>query len=126
MEGDTMEIRGIGNDITNAYQGINESEQKATDFQKIIDQAIKEKDDQELKKACEEFEAYYVQQLFKEMRKTVPDGGMFEKSNEKDIYTDMLDTEYSSVVSKGSGTGIADVLYKQLSPKIHTKENEEK
>lgn len=122
MKGDTMEIRGIGNDITSAYSSINESEQKATDFQKIIDQAIKERDDQELKKACEEFEAYYVQQLFKEMRKTIPDGGMFEESNEKDIYTDMLDTEYSAVISKSNGTGIADVLYKQLSPKIQKAE----
>lgn len=117
-----MEIRGIGNDITSAYAQINESESKASDFQKIIDQAIAEQDDKELKKACEEFEAYYVQRLFKEMRKTIPDGGLFEQSNEKNIYTEMLDTEYSNVISKGSGTGIAEILYKQLSPKIQEEE----
>ncbi len=113
-----MEIRGIGNDITSAYSQITESESTVTDFKKIIDQAISEKDDKELKKACEDFEAYYVQRLFKEMRKTIPDGGLFEQSNEKNIYTEMLDTEYSNVVSENSGTGIAKILYKQLSPKI--------
>ncbi len=114
-----MDIKGIGNDISNAYSSISNSKQQEMEFQKIIDKAIKDRDDKQLREACEGFEAYYVQQLFKEMRKTVPDGGMFEKSNEGEIYKDMLDEEYSAVISKGSGTGIADSLYKQLSPKIN-------
>ena len=122
MKGDNMEIRGIGNDLSNVYSNSMESEKSANDFQKIIEQAIKEQDDQELKEACQEFEAYFVQRLFKEMRRTIPDGGLFEQSNEKDIYTEMLDTEYSNVISKSNGTGIADVLYKQLSPNIKKEE----
>lgn len=110
-----MEIKGIGNDITNAYSTLTDSENQEVDFQKLIDAAIKEQDDEQLVEACEQFEAYYVQNLFKEMRKTIPDGGLFEDSNEKGIYEDMLDEEYSKVISKGSGTGIADALYKQLS-----------
>ncbi len=38
--------------------------------------------------------------LFKEMRKTVPDGGLFEKSNAGEIYSEMLDEEYSKLFQK--------------------------
>ncbi len=115
-----MEIKGIGNDITSAYSQITNSEDSQAEFQKIFDQAIKEHDDQQLKEACQEFEAYFVQQLFKEMRKTVPDGGLFEASNEGKIYEDMLDEEYSKSISKSNGAGIANALYQQLSPKLES------
>lgn len=113
-----MDIKGIGNDITNAYSQITNSEDSQAEFQKIFDQAIEKHDDEQLKEACQEFEAYFVQRLFKEMRKTVPDGGLFESSNEGQIYEEMLDEEYSKTVSQSNGAGIANALYKQLSPKL--------
>ena len=112
-----MDIKGIGNDITNAYSQITNSEESENDFQKIFDQAIDNQDDEELKEACQEFEAYFVQRLFTEMRKTIPDGGLTESSSEGEIYEEMLDEEYSKTISQSSGIGIASTLYKQLSPK---------
>jgi len=116
-----MNIKGIGNDITNAYSQMESSKSTENKFNNIFEAALDKKNDQELKDACQEFEAYYVQQLFKEMRKTIPDGGLFENSNEGKIYKDMLDEKYSGIISEGSGTGIADALYKQLSPQINKK-----
>ena len=113
-----MDIKGIGNEITNAYTSVSNSEQNETKFQEIFDKAIKDKDDKELKEACESFEADFVQRLFTEMRKTIPKGGLFEGSNEEKIYQDMMDEKYSETISKNRGAGIADALYKQLSPKI--------
>jgi flagellar protein FlgJ len=110
-----MEISGIGSDLISTYSKISNSKDQESEFQKIFDRAIEEKNDEELKEACQEFEAYFVQQLFKEMRKTIPDGGLFEDSNEKKIYVDMLDEEYSKTISKRQAAGIADTLYKQLS-----------
>ena len=115
-----MDIKGIGNDITSTYSQITNSEESEENFQKIFDQALEKKNDQELKEACQEFEAYFVQRLFKEMRKTIPDGGLTESSSEGDIYEEMLDEEYSKTISKSNGAGIADALYKQLTPKIKT------
>jgi len=113
-----MDIKGIGNDITKAYNNISNSQTSEAEFKAMFEKAIKERDDEELMEACEGFEAYFVQRLFKEMRKTIPDGGLFESSNEKEIYEDMLDEKYSETISKSNGAGIATALYKQLTPRI--------
>lgn len=119
-----MDIKGIGNDILNTYSELGKSQESQTDFEEIFNRAIEEQDDARLQDACEEFESYYVQQLFKEMRKTVPKGGLFEESNEQAIYEDMLDEEYSKVIGENRGFGIADALYRQLSPKFKGPTNE--
>ena len=114
-----MDIKGIGQDLSSVYGNFQKDTSIEQEFQKILNQTMEasnqEKKDEELKEACESFESYYVQRLFKEMRKTVPDGGLFEKSNAGEIYSEMLGEEYSKIISEGHGIGIADALYKQLS-----------
>ncbi|MBN2221290.1 MAG: rod-binding protein [Vallitaleaceae bacterium] len=110
-----MEIKGIGNDINTAYAGITASQDSEDSFKKIMEAAMKNEDDEALQSACKDFEAYYIQQLFTQMRKTIPDGGMFAESNERNIYEDMLYEEHAKNLSKGKGIGIADVMYRQLS-----------
>jgi Rod binding domain-containing protein len=64
---------------------------------------------------CREFESIFVKMMLKEMRNSVDktdsllSGGWAE-----DIYTDMLDDEYSKSIAKNAGFGLADQLYKQL------------
>lgn len=113
-----MDIKGIGNDLTSLYTSTAASDASETKFKDIFDKALAQKDDAELKDACNQFEAYFVQQLFQEMRKTVPKGGLFEDSNEKGIYDNMLDEQYSKAISERGAAGISSALYKQLSPKI--------
>ena len=54
--------------------------------------------------------------MLKEMRNSVDksnsllDGGWAE-----DIYSDMLDDEYSKSIARNAGLGLSDQLYKQLS-----------
>jgi flagellar protein FlgJ len=72
-------------------------------------------EDAELKKACEDFEAIMIQQMLKAMRKTVPEGGILEKSSGSDIWESIYD-EKISFESSGveKGTGLAKFLYRQL------------
>ncbi|MGA2545592.1 MAG: rod-binding protein [Rectinemataceae bacterium] len=64
---------------------------------------------------CQEFESIFVKMMLKEMRNSVDktdsllSGGWAE-----DIYSDMLDDEYSRSMAKNAGFGLADQLYKQL------------
>jgi peptidoglycan hydrolase FlgJ len=67
-----------------------------------------------LRRQCQEFEAILVQNMFKSMRQTVPDGGLFEKDTSHDIFQDLMDTEMSRDLSTSQGVGIADALYRQL------------
>lgn len=76
------------------------------------------KKQQELKEACKGFEAMFLNMMLREMRKTVPKDELFGDSNAMDIYRDMHDTELMQQVANSGGIGIADMMYRQLSPQI--------
>ncbi len=71
-------------------------------------------DPEALKKLCQEFEAIFFDSMVKAMRKTVPEGGLFPKSNAQKIYQEMLDMEISTSAAKNQGIGIADMMYRQI------------
>lgn len=82
------------------------------------DKTDAEKQRDGLKKACQGFESFFLNMMFREMRKTVPKDELFGESNAMDIFRDMHDTEVMENVAKAGGIGIADMMYKQLSPQI--------
>ena len=67
-----------------------------------------------LHKAAQEFEAYFVQQMFTQMRKAVPQDGMMHSKGE-DMFRDLLDQQVGEDIAKGKGIGLSDSLYRQLS-----------
>ncbi|NOQ41078.1 MAG: hypothetical protein GQ563_01060, partial [Desulfuromusa sp.] len=46
---------------------------------------------EKLKEAAQQFEAIFIQQMYKEMRKTIPDDGLIQRGNADDIYTQLQD-----------------------------------
>ena len=77
----------------------------------------KAKEEAELRKAVQGFEAYFIHQLLKQARATLPEGGLLPQSNAKDIYEDMLDETRAEQVTKVGGFGLTEALMKQLSRK---------
>ena len=73
--------------------------------------------DQEKMKAAREFEAMFVNLLFKNMRNTVKESEFTKKSMGRQVFTEMLDKEYADMASRGQGVGLAQMLYKQLTGK---------
>ncbi|OGQ93947.1 MAG: hypothetical protein A2521_04230 [Deltaproteobacteria bacterium RIFOXYD12_FULL_57_12] len=67
-----------------------------------------------MRKVCQQFEAIFIQTLFKGMRATVPDGGLLEKDISSEIFQEMMDQEVARMQSQSQGVGIADALYRQL------------
>ncbi len=70
--------------------------------------------DSQLKELSKEFEAIFIDMVFKQMKKTVPKDGFLEESSEREIWDELLTTEMSQKLSKSGGIGLADKLYKQL------------
>ncbi len=69
--------------------------------------------DEELMDACKEFEAYFVEQMYKAMEKTVIKAD--EEENEyEEYFGDMRVQEYAKMVTEGEGIGIAQNLYEQM------------
>ena len=77
------------------------------------------KDDKAIEKASAEFEAIMVQSMFKAMRKTVPEGKLFPKSNAEKIYEEMLDLEIATQVSQKQSLGLAKQIYEQMQSKLN-------
>lgn len=77
--------------------------------------------DDELMKACKEFEAYFVEQIFKGMEKTVikADDGDSDVSSYTEYFKDMQTQEYAKIATEqnneaGNGIGLANQLYQQM------------
>ena len=77
-------------------------------------QTSKPEINQDLRKACSDFEAHMTNQLLVAMRKTIPTDGLFKKSNGEEMFQSMLDQELATQISQGRGTGFGETLYKQL------------
>lgn len=82
---------------------------------------LNNKKDAELRKACADFEALFVQKMFEEMKKSVPKSGLMGNSREEDIYFGMYIEEISKEIAHGKGIGIGEEFYNDLSQKINTK-----
>ncbi|NLH96099.1 MAG: flagellar biosynthesis protein FlgJ [Clostridiaceae bacterium] len=85
------------------------------DFARRLEEAARNKDDRELKKACQEFEAIMLDMLFRQMKATIIKSGLVEEDPGREIFETMLDEELMEQASKRGSLGLADMLYKQLS-----------
>lgn len=72
------------------------------------------KDRAGLKKACQDFEAIFIQSMFQAMRKTIPEGGLFEQDHATKMYQEMLDQEMATKISRHQSLGLADQMYRQM------------
>lgn len=113
----SIDIASLSNaNITNFSTQMKSEESKTQSFQSVLEKAVADKDAAELREACVEFEGYFIQMMYKEMRKTVhSENGPLPKSNAEQIFQEMLDEEYSKASAKSGGIGLADMMYKQLS-----------
>ena len=68
----------------------------------------------EVKKAATDFEALLVDQMLKEMWKTVPQNGMLDGGNETGIYRDMFSENLAQHIAQNSSIGVRDVLIKDI------------
>ena len=67
-----------------------------------------------LKDACEEFDSIMTNYLLKSMRQTVDRAEKPDQARE--IFEGFYDEAVSKELAKRQGSGLADALYKQLSP----------
>lgn len=74
-------------------------------------------DQAKLRKACQDFEAVFIGQIWKQMRSSVPKDGMLH-SKEEENYLSMFDQELSLKMAGSGGIGLADMLYANLSERL--------
>jgi flagellar protein FlgJ len=82
--------------------------------------SLKEKNNQDLKNVAEQFESIFVHQMLKQARQSRLAEGVFS-SEAQDTFNNMLDIEYSQILSKKNNFGIAEALIKQFQPHFNSK-----
>ncbi len=71
--------------------------------------------DAALRKACEDLESVFLEQLLREMRKTVPKDDLFGGGRGEEVFLALFDQEIAKKMAERGGIGLGEVLYRQLS-----------
>ena len=112
-----MNIGGVGSAYAD-YMTSQASNSKAESLQNKLTNGSTATNEEELKEACKEFEAYFVEQVFNEMLKTTK---VFSDDDENgyaskmvDYFKDFAVQELCDQVTDGDGLGLANILYEQM------------
>lgn len=79
-----------------------------------LEKAYSEKDKKKLKEACDEFESMMLSMVFKEMKKSIPDDGLIQKTTADEIFDEMYIDEVSKKAASQGSVGISKLLYNSL------------
>jgi Rod binding domain-containing protein len=79
----------------------------------------------QLRKACDQLEAAFTQQLFSAMRDTLPGDDLAEASTADDIFTGMLDEHVAGLSAERTEGGLSEALYRQLARRLPEEEPSE-
>jgi peptidoglycan hydrolase FlgJ len=66
------------------------------------------------KVAFEELEHHFIFTMLQEMRKSIPEGGIFPRGHEERMYEEMLDDAMSGEIAHSGQFGIAKMIAEQL------------
>ncbi|MDF2524233.1 MAG: hypothetical protein K0R31_1874 [Clostridiales bacterium] len=116
-------ISGINNNMDINIKA-SQSKAQQNEFEEMLQQVQGEKDEKKLMEACKNLESVFVNMMFKQMQSTVQKTGLTDGGFGEEIYNDMLLEKYAEEATKGSGLGLAQVMYKQLSMNF-TKKSED-
>lgn len=83
-------------------------------FKDLLAVAAESGDAKSLREACEAFESFFIEKLFKQMRAGTSTEGFIEKSNARATFEGMLDEQMSKEMSKAGGIGLADYMFDSL------------
>lgn len=71
-------------------------------------------DDKKMREVAGDFESLFINELFKSMRKTVPENEWLDGGMKQDIFEDMLYNEYAKNFSSMGGIGLGKMVYDYL------------
>ena len=109
-----MDIGNITNPYLDAYT--SQAAQSADKLEGQLKTDYSKATDEELMDACKQFEAYFVEQMFKEMMKTIPESETSSSytSNLMNYYKDNMVQEIANSSTEQGGLGLAQMLYEQM------------
>ncbi|MCR4741146.1 MAG: rod-binding protein [Lachnospiraceae bacterium] len=111
-----MDIGSLGNEYLDMLNQANRTVSSGNDIEKKLKSDRSQATDEELMGVCKEFEAYFIEQVFKEMKKSVNITEASDKATQSvlDYYGDNLLSEYAKSAADQQENGLAKMLYEQM------------
>ncbi len=72
------------------------------------------KNDKALMQAADQVEAFLINMMFKEIRKSIGKDKLFHGGMSEEIFQDMLYHEYSKIMAENTKFGLAEMIYDQF------------
>lgn len=111
-----MDISGLTSAYSQYAENLSGSAKAEALTNKVSGADYSKATDDELMEVCKEFEAYFLEQMYKEMMKTIPESEMTSSANSTlvDYYKDEMIKEISAQTAEQSNMGLAQSLYEQM------------
>lgn len=107
-----MDLSGLSNDLVSQYSSIYNT---STKLDTALNVDAQDATDEELMDACKQFEQYFVEQVIKEMKKTLPDGSFMGDNEYSSVYEDRYVETMAEAITQSGQLGIAQQLYESMS-----------
>lgn len=98
-------------DTSSLYSLYQTGSSNTNKLETLSSETLENAEDKELLEACKTFETYFVEQVFKEMEKTVHRS---DENEYTEYFGEMLYQNYAEEVSNSGSLGIAQVLYESM------------
>ncbi|MBP3204488.1 MAG: rod-binding protein [Lachnospiraceae bacterium] len=115
-----MDIGNLNSIYSDLYSSASDAAASKLES-KLKDGDYSKASDKELMDACKQFESYFLEQMFKEMMKTIPESDS-SSSNGKlvDYFKDEMMQNIASESTETNSLGLAQMLYEQMKRNIGT------
>lgn len=110
-----MDISGLTSAYTDFFTNTADNT-KVNALKDTLSSDYSKATDEELMDACKQFEAYFLEQMFKSMAATVPknEETTAYTSNLMDYYTDEMMQKLATDTTENNSLGLAQTLYEQM------------
>ena len=98
----------------NEYNISSDRFSKTSSKKDILQEIKTDPEKKELYEASEQFEAYFMEKVFKEMKKNVPKNSLFHGGYAEEIFDEMLLTERIREMAHVQEFGLAEMIYDQM------------
>lgn len=113
-----MDISSLGSSYltSTATNALSQSDKTSSKISGLSTSSLKDSTDDELMEVCKQFESYFLEQIFKEMKKTIPQNEDMSSSSQSliDYFGDSLIQEYAAESTEQNSLGLAQTLYEQM------------
>lgn len=92
------------------------SNSSTSGLERTLKNDMSQASDEELMDVCKEFESYFMEQVLKEVEKTIPNNDEEDSAMSQltDYYKDQMMQELSDQIAEETGNNLAQQLYEQM------------